>query len=207
MGILTVFCLGGIMDSIKDIIGKNLAELRRQNKLTQQQVADIFGYSGKAVSRWERGETLPDIEMLAKICEYYGVKLEYLLQKEQPGGKNPYVIVKDTKSRLFITLFAFLSVWILASVIFVYSAALEIPRAWMIFIFALPVSGIVLYICNRHWGNRLFAFFIGTFLLWTSILAFYLWFIEKNLWMFFIVGIPVQLILILILTLKGKDEK
>lgn len=195
------------MDSIKDIIGKNLSNLRRQNKLTQQQVADIFGYSSKAVSRWERGETLPDIEMLAKICDYYGVKLEYLLQKEQPEGKNPNVIVKDTSRRLFITLIAFLSVWIIASVVFVYSAALEIPRSWMIFIFALPISGLVLLVCNGYWGNRIFGFVIKTFILWTFILAVYLWFIEKNLWMFFVTGAPIQLILVLILTLKGKDKK
>lgn len=195
------------MEGIKDIIGKNLADLRRQNKLTQQQVADKFGYSSKAVSRWERGETLPDIEMLAKICEFYGVKLEYLLQKEQPKGTNPNVVNKNFHSGLFITLFAFLSVWILASVIFVYSAALEIPRAWLIFIFALPLSGFVLLICNKHWGNRLFGFIIRSFIMWTCILSVYLWFIEKNLWMFFIVGVPIQLMLVLILTLKGKNEK
>lgn len=195
------------MDSIKDIIGKNLAELRKQNKLTQQQVADRFGYSSKAVSRWERGETLPDIEMLAKICDFYGVKLEYLLQKEQPDGKNPNVVVKDTKSKITIALVAFLTVWILASVIFVYSTTLEIPRAWMVFIWALPISGIVLSVCNRHWGNRIIGFFINTYTIWTAILTAYLWFIEKNLWMFFITGIPIQLILVLILTLKGKGEK
>lgn len=195
------------MEGIKDIIGKNLADLRRQNKLTQQQVADKFGYSSKAVSRWERGETLPDIEMLAKICDFYGVKLEYLLQKEQPTGNNPNVVNKNIGSGLFITVFAFLSVWILASVIFVYSAALEIPRAWLIFIFALPVSGLVLLVCNKHWGNRLFGFIFSSFIMWTCILSVYLWFIEKNLWMFFIVGVPIQLMLVLILTLKGKDDK
>ena len=195
------------MEGIKDIIGKNLADLRRQNKLTQQQVADKFGYSSKAVSRWERGETLPDIEMLAKICDFYGVKLEYLLQKEQPKGNNPNVVNKNIGSGLFITIFAFLSVWILASVIFVYSAALEIPRAWLIFIFALPVLGLVLLVCNKHWGNRLFGFIISSFIMWTCILSVYLWFIEKNFWMFFIVGVPIQLMLVLILTLKGKDDK
>ena len=159
------------MEGIKDIIGKNLADLRRQNKLTQQQVADKFGYSSKAVSRWERGETLPEIEMLAKICDFYGVKLEYLLQKEQPKGTNPNVVKNNFGRGLFIALFAFLSVWILASVIFVYSAALEIPRAWMIFIFALPLSGFVLLICNKHWGNRLFGFIIRSFILWTCILS------------------------------------
>ncbi len=194
------------MDSIKDIIGKNLAELRRQNKLTQQQVADRFGYSSKAVSRWERGETLPDIEMLAKICDFYGVKLEYLLQKEQPLGKNPNVIVKDTNRHLFITLIAFLSVWIIASVIFVYSSALGIPRSWMIFIISLPISGFVLLICNKHWGNRISSFIIRTYLLWTLILTAYLWFIDKNFWMFFITGVPIQLILVLILTLKGDNK-
>ncbi len=79
------------MDNIKEIIAKNLVELRKSHKLTQQSLADKLNYTDKAISRWEHAETLPDIETLCKICDLYGVKFEYLLQKEQPK-KNPYVV-------------------------------------------------------------------------------------------------------------------
>jgi len=69
------------MENIKEIIAKNLVELRKANKLTQGALAEKLNYSDKAVSRWEHAETLPDIETLCRICDIYGVNFEYLLQK------------------------------------------------------------------------------------------------------------------------------
>ena len=100
-------------ESVKEIIASNLASLRKQNKLTQQQLAEKINYSDKAVSRWENAETLPDIETLCKICDIYGVKFEYLLQKDEivalaemmnfPGviGQDPEVLRKLELARKY----------------------------------------------------------------------------------------------------------
>ena len=195
------------MENIKEVIAKNLTELRRTHKMTQQQLADKLGYSPKAISRWERGETLPDIEMLCKICDMYGVKFEYLLKEEQPApSKNPNIIVKDTKSRLSITAIAFLTVWIVASTAFLYSNVLGIPNSWILFIWALPTSGAVLIICNRKWGNRILGFIARSYTVWTLILSIYLHTVEHNMWMLFIIGIPIHLILLISLTLKKENK-
>lgn len=196
------------MENIKEVIAKNLTELRRSHKMTQQQLADKLGYSPKAVSRWERGETLPDIEMLCRICDMYGVRFEYLLKEEQPApSKNPNIIVKDTKSKLSITAIAFLTVWIVASVGFMYSRVFGMPNAWMLFIWALPASALALMICNHKWGNRILGFCVRSYLTWTLILALYLHFIEYNMWMLFITGVPIELILLISLTLKKENGK
>jgi transcriptional regulator with XRE-family HTH domain len=50
-----------VAENVKEIIASNLASLRREHKLTQQQLAEKLNYSDKAVSRWENAETLPDI--------------------------------------------------------------------------------------------------------------------------------------------------
>ena len=132
------------MENIKEIIAKNLVELRKSRKFTQQTLAEKLGYSDKAVSRWEHGETLPDIETLCKICDIYGVRFEYLLQEEQPQkGRSPYVKKDDTVlTKIMITLIAVCSVWLLATVIYTYTY--EASHNWMLFIWALPLSGIVL---------------------------------------------------------------
>ena len=196
------------MENIKEIIAKNLTELRKSHKMTQQQLADKLGYSPKAVSRWERAETLPDIEMLCRICEMYGVRFEYLLKEEQPApSKNPNIIVKNTTSKLSITAIAFLTVWIIASTAFMYAGAFGMPRAWMFFIWALPTSGAVLMICNHKWGNRILGFITMSYTNWTLILALYLQLLSYNMWMLFITGVPVQLILLLSLTLKKENTK
>ena len=52
------------MEELKSIIGENLASLRKEKKLTQAELAERFNYTDKAISKWEKGETSPDIETL-----------------------------------------------------------------------------------------------------------------------------------------------
>ena len=65
------------MDQVK--IGKLIYGLRKEHKLTQQQLADRMNISDKAVSKWERGLGCPDISLLAELSNVFGVNLESLL--------------------------------------------------------------------------------------------------------------------------------
>ena len=110
------------MENIKEIIAKNLVELRKSRKYTQQQLAERLNYSDKAISRWEHAESLPDIETLCRICDLYGVKFEYLLQEEQPKpSKNPYIVGKNTVNKIAITLIAAALVWLVATLVYFYA--------------------------------------------------------------------------------------
>ena len=64
------------MENVKQNISKNLIMLRKNKKMTQKDVAKEFNYSDKAVSRWEIGESMPDIDVLLKICDFYGVNFD-----------------------------------------------------------------------------------------------------------------------------------
>lgn len=68
-------------------IGAFMKELRKEKGLTQEQVAEQFGVSGRTVSRWETGSNLPDISLLIEISEFYGVELLEILNGERKGGK------------------------------------------------------------------------------------------------------------------------
>ena len=63
------------MNEIKKLIGKNLTELRKKQKLTQAELATKLNYSDKAISKWEHGDALPSIENLMEICNFYGITL------------------------------------------------------------------------------------------------------------------------------------
>ena len=52
---------------LKDIVAKNLVELRKIFGFTQLEIAEKLNYSDKAISKWERGESLPDVETLKKL--------------------------------------------------------------------------------------------------------------------------------------------
>ena len=64
------------MDDVRGALAANLAELRKEENLTQAEFAAQFNYSDKAVSKWERGDSLPDVVMLktiADLCIRYDV--------------------------------------------------------------------------------------------------------------------------------------
>jgi transcriptional regulator with XRE-family HTH domain len=194
-------------ENVKAIIAKNLVALRKDNKLTQQELAAKLNYSDKAISRWEHAETLPDIETLCKVCAIYGVRFEYLLQREQPKKNNPFVVGRrDTANRVLITIIAALSVWIAAFVLHLgFNMALKV-NYWMIFIWSLPVMMVVLLICNSiFFRSKTYKYIVSSFFMWTLLLSCYIQLIKYNMWMLFIIGAPVQSVIMLSAFLKPRD--
>ena len=196
------------MENVKETIARNLAELRRAHNLTQSALAEKLNYSDKAISRWEHAETLPDIETLCRICEIYGVSFEYLLSKERTEIAPVSTPVKNTGRRVTICLIAICTVWLAALTLFTSLGTLFGVYDWRIFIWAVPLSIAVLPICNRLWWHSIvFASIASSFILWTTILAIYLQLLEYNLWLLFVVGAPIQAIIILAKNMPKKRTK
>ncbi len=60
-----------------------MKQLRNEKKITQEQLAEILGVSGRTVSRWETGTNLPDLSILMQISEYYDVEIKEILNGEK----------------------------------------------------------------------------------------------------------------------------
>lgn len=195
------------MENVKEIIAKNLAELRKEKKYTQQQIAERLNYSDKAVSRWEHAETMPDLETLCKLCDIYGVKFEYLLQADQPKKNNPYVVKTDMPGRIVVLLIAALAIWIAAMVAYTYMHIIFSQNKWTIFIWAIPTTSVTCQICNAFLlHNRPLKYILTSITAWTLLLSLYLELLSYNVWMLFIIGIPIQIIIILLAILKTKKN-
>ena len=69
-------------------IGDFLRKLRHEKELTQIQLAEILFVSNKSVSRWEKGKSLPDIDILMKLAHFYDVSLEELLDGQRNEMAN-----------------------------------------------------------------------------------------------------------------------
>lgn len=69
------------MDQIK--IGALLKDLRKEHNLTQEEIAGKFGVSQRSVSRWENGNTMPDISVLIELADFYNVDLREILNGER----------------------------------------------------------------------------------------------------------------------------
>ena len=64
-------------------IGDKIKELRKSSKLTQEQLAEYFGISSQAVSKWETGMSSPDIDMLPKIASFFNITIDELMDYDR----------------------------------------------------------------------------------------------------------------------------
>lgn len=193
------------MSELRKIIGANLQELRKRKKYTQQDLATELQYSDKAISKWEKGDSLPDIEVLYQICNFYGVTLDFLTHEGSFEDKKEYVVQEaDRRNKIIITLLSVVLVWCLGLILYVYFYVNKSINLWTSFIWPLPATALVLYVFNSVWGKKIRRYFIASIFSWLLILAFYLQglSVNQNIWMLFLLGIPVQVILILWSQLK-----
>ena len=209
------------MDDWKHIVAANLSALRKEKGLTQLQLAEQLHYSDKAVSKWERGESLPDLAVMKQLADFYGILIDdFLLTPEQRAEKQAAAVtaaaapLPETETtekpepparrqvnRLIIAGMAALLVWLIASMIFVVlDAALpELEYTSFLFIYAAPITAIVLLVFNSIWFNPRWNYIIISFLVWSLLAALFMTFYFNGImiWKLFLVGIPAQLMIIL----------
>ena len=74
------------MDQIR--IGRFIAECRKKKNLTQMQLAEMLNITDKAVSKWERGITMPDTSLMLELCDILGISVNELLSGEKINMEN-----------------------------------------------------------------------------------------------------------------------
>ena len=105
------------MEDLKPTIAKNIIELRKSMNLTQAELAQRMNYSDKAVSKWERAESVPDIAVLKEMADMFGVTVDYLLKPEHPkDAESPSSYTLH--NRLIITLLSVTLVFLIATLLF-----------------------------------------------------------------------------------------
>ena len=187
-----------------------LIRLRTEHGLTQSKLAEQLNYTDKSISKWERGEAIPPVDVLKEIADLYGVSLDFLVSNKDDvshtvnAGKK-----KDDANKIIITLLAVSLVWIVATVLFVYGITFAKKSFWIFFIAAIPITTVVLLIFNSIWGKRKYAFILVSVLIWTMLAAIYFAVLTApssyNLWAIFIIGIPLQIATILWSQLKKTN--
>ena len=198
------------MKDVKPIVAENLTNLRKSRGLTQAQLAQRLDYSDKAVSRWEHGDTLPDINVLYQLCEFYGVTMDYLVHPDNEFEKERFKAKGEIRSRIAICLLAVSFVWLVATVLFACAKTVRldgIQNPWKLFIWAIPASCFTLLKAARPFHNNLLSLLASSAFTWTLITSIYIQFLQYNFWLIFIVGAPIQVIIILGYNLKSLKKR
>lgn len=182
------------MEDLKETIGKNIQYLRKESNMTQQVLADKLNYTPKAVSKWERGESMPEIEVLAAIASLFNVTVDFLLHEDSKVHKKDYVPseVKD-KNKMLVTALVVTIVWTIMAIVFVYTMQNNGKTLWQLFIWAIPLSFLVIAISLRQY-KRIDQMIVLSLFLWTLLLAFFIQF-QFEIPLIFLIGIPAQLAL------------
>ena len=184
------------MEDLKHIIAHNLSELRRSASMTQLDLAERLHYSDKAVSKWERGESIPDVGVLKEIADLFGVTVDYLLTEEHTAPREDVPAGRQHR-RAVVTLLSVALVWLIATVVFVILGMVlpGLRGEWLAFVYAVPVSAIVLLVFNSLWGRRRRNYGIVSVLVWGLLLSAFLTYPRGMMWMIFLLGIPAQIII------------
>jgi len=198
------------MNDLKQIIAKNIIDLRKSMHLTQAELAEKLNYSDKAISKWERAESIPDVVILKQIADIFKVTVDYLLEAEHTEHTNKEIetSAQDKKNRLIVTLLASSLVWLIATMAFVYIGIYTngIRNLWAIYVYALPINFIVLLVFNSIWGKRKRNFLIISLLVWSILFSVYLALLSYDILLLFFIGIPAQIIIILWSNLKVEKR-
>ncbi len=193
------------MENFKKIVAENIIKLRTAHSLTQAQLGEALNYSDKTISKWERAESTPDAFVLKQMAQLFNVSVDYILSEHGEDEKIDFIKPK-TYSKSVISTIAFIGVWTLALFAFVVTWLCSMPT-WLIFVYTVPVSLIVLLVLNSIWGiGKLNMFFISG-IVWGIITCVYLTFYSANWWQLFLLGVPAQLIIILSFYIKKNRKK
>ena len=194
------------MEDMKKVAGENITRLRTSLNMTQAQLGERLNYSDKSVSKWERGESLPDVFVLKQIADLSGVTVDYIITPHDPDEEVKVEKKVRRYSRRFVTLTVLAGIWALAVLIFVILWLCGIIN-WLVFIYAIPVSLITLLVLNSVWGDRSWNLYIVSGLVWGIICSIYLSFLQYNWWQLFLLGIPAQIIIIFAFAIRRKPKK
>lgn len=209
-------------EKLKIQLGANIASYRKRFRMTQANLAEKINFSDKAVSKWERGESIPDLPTLVQLAELFEVKVDDLLvdpnELPEKSGKVEQVMTKAVEKTLkrkadkkAILGLSSLLVWFVALLAFVICTSADVPKSWIAFVYAIPIDCIVMLTLRSAWRDFRWNQTLVSGIVWGFLLSIYfslLLFLNQNIWMLFLLGIPGQLAVFLWFRMfRGSKEE
>ena len=200
------------MEDVKSIVARNITELRLLNNMTQIELGEKLNYSDKTVSKWERGESTPDICVLVEIADLFGVTLDYLVKGENIGENiNENRIKQEKYNHRAILAISQGVVWFIALFAFIITSlvAKKARFQWLYFVYAMPIAEIIHLIFNTIWFNPRRNYFIISLLMWSVLASVHITFsfFKIDISMIYLLGIPGEIIIILWSLIKKPKKK
>ncbi len=185
-------------EDLKVLIGKNIAEYRKLSNMSQLEFAEKLNYSDKAISKWERGESLPDIIVLKEISDMFGITVNDLINNKDIKKKK--IDIKHLiQKKSFVLALSIGLVFLISTIVFslLQMADLLPNHSWLAFIYALPASSILCIVFFTKSKSSIGLAVAQSLLVWTLSLAICLSIPYGRIWYILIIGIPLQILIVL----------
>lgn len=211
-------------ENVKYQIGANIAAYRKRSGLTQAGLAEKLNYSDKAVSKWERGESIPDVLTLMQLADLFEVEVGDLLVDpnqlpDAPGSALEKAMVQVSEKALkrkvnknVVLALSSTLVWFVALLAFVLLSSFKFlePYSCLPFVYAIPVNAIVLLSLRSAWHDFRWNRILISAIVWGCLLSIYVTIgalLHYNFWKIFLLGIPGQIAIFLWFRLFRKSEE
>ncbi|MBQ8859945.1 MAG: helix-turn-helix transcriptional regulator [Ruminococcus sp.] len=200
------------MDNIKSIVAKNITELRLLNNMTQLELGEKLNYSDKTISKWERGESSPEISVLVEIADIFGVTLDYMVRSENIEEKVNENRENESKyNHRVITYLSEGVVWFVAIFAFIVTSLITQSATfqWLYFVYAFPIVLIIRLVFNSVWFNPRHNYVIISALMWSILAAIHItfWYFGVNVTLIYLLGIVGEIIIVLWSFIKKPKKK
>ncbi len=187
-------------NNIKENIARNLVYYRKSYGLTQMELAEKLSYTDKSVSKWERGESVPDIFVLKALADLYGIKVDDFY-RDKPRKFH----TRNIARRVVIALLSIAAVWVAATVLYTVLMVLyedSVAGVWLVFLWAVVASAIIGDMFTFFYKRRFIYLISLTVFIWALAVAIFFTVRQFNdhtkyLWLVFIVAIPLEVLAIL----------
>ncbi|MBR3179264.1 MAG: helix-turn-helix domain-containing protein [Clostridia bacterium] len=157
-------------ERIRKIVAARLSAYRKRAGLTQVELAEKVNYSDKSVSKWERGDGLPDLLVLCKLAELYEIPVDEFLHE----GPLKRPASEQRRRHWLIFLLSVGLTFLIAGIVFYIFTVLSIPYAWLSFVCAVVVSTILAVIFSHIWAKTLLQCISVSALVWSLAVLIYL---------------------------------
>lgn len=190
------------MEDTKSIVAKNITELRLLHNMTQMELAEKLNYSDKTISKWERGESSPDIGVLVEIAKLFDITLDYLVRAENVEEAVIEHKAKEVSfNRRAVSYIAEGGAWIVAIFAFIITTLIigRMSFQWLYFVYALPIVLIVKLIFNSIWFNPRHNYLIISALVWSILATIHITFLyfRIDVSLIYILGVAGQIVIVL----------
>ena len=208
-------------EKLKYQIGANIAAYRKRAGLTQLALAEKLNYSDKAVSKWERGESIPDVLTLMQLASQFGITVNDLLTDPEALPGNPGTLekamtqvsekaLKRKANKNVILALSSTLVWFVALLAFVVMSILDIPHVFLPFLYAVPANAIVLLSLRSAWHDFRWNKMLISAIVWGCLLSIYVTLrvvLQVSYLKLFLLGIPGQIAIFLWFRMFRSEKK